>query len=558
MTRARSLDPPRWLPIVSVVLIAGVFLLLRVNPSRIPLDRDEGAFGLIGQAILDGKTPYLDIADHKPPVAFYLYAAALLAVPPTPLGVHTFLHATNALTLAALFFLARGLSGSAAAGLWCAFAYAVVSIDPALQGFTASTEMLMLLPVTLSAVAALLWARSRRAPLLLLSGLAAGLAVMTKQTALTSILFAPVLAFSQASPARAGLTAASSRKPPPGSSKPRARIAPWAALWVAGMVIPFLGFSLWFWYKGGFTDFAYWSFTHNLGYASEVNRGLWWHKMGIALGGLAKAQAPLMAACAVALIMGLRRRSRPLLLAGVFVLLCALGTLPGQAYRHYFAQLAPALALLGGLGCHELARAASGVAARRLAAASLAALILLVPVAVNRRYFAGGSPEELSRLMFAWNAFAESQTAAQYLRSHTRPEDQVLIAGSEPQILFYAERRSANPFIMIYPYTRGGRAREFQDRLMQQLRRDPPAYILLVKGSASLPSLLWDGKTDISFLAEIETLAQKSYSIEAIVLAGAPGGRLVTKAENLDLKVEELARSPLSIYFLRNAALRGA
>ena len=65
--------------------IAAVYIVIRINIVNIPLDRDEGMFGYMGQLILDGGLPYLDAFDHKPPVVFYLNALALLFVPSTPL-----------------------------------------------------------------------------------------------------------------------------------------------------------------------------------------------------------------------------------------------------------------------------------------------------------------------------------------------------------------------------------------------------------------------------------------------------------------------------------------
>ncbi|GJM05575.1 MAG: hypothetical protein DHS20C09_15710 [marine bacterium B5-7] len=35
-----------------------VYILLRIQPIGIPLDRDEDVFGLLGRTILEGKLPY--------------------------------------------------------------------------------------------------------------------------------------------------------------------------------------------------------------------------------------------------------------------------------------------------------------------------------------------------------------------------------------------------------------------------------------------------------------------------------------------------------------------
>ena len=76
-----------------------VYILLRINPIGIPLDRDEGVFGLIGRSILEGGVPYQEAIDHKPPMIFLIYAFALTIFPPTALGIHLFLHLYNFITL---------------------------------------------------------------------------------------------------------------------------------------------------------------------------------------------------------------------------------------------------------------------------------------------------------------------------------------------------------------------------------------------------------------------------------------------------------------------------
>jgi hypothetical protein len=68
---------------------------VRVQLLDVPLDRDEGGFGYIGQAIWRGELPYRDLLDHKPPGLFYLFALAVKVVPPTAAGLQAFLHVWN-------------------------------------------------------------------------------------------------------------------------------------------------------------------------------------------------------------------------------------------------------------------------------------------------------------------------------------------------------------------------------------------------------------------------------------------------------------------------------
>src|SRR5215207_3697260 len=42
-----------------------------------PLGRDQGEFATIGRGILDGRIPYVDLWNPKPPAVFYVYAGAM-------------------------------------------------------------------------------------------------------------------------------------------------------------------------------------------------------------------------------------------------------------------------------------------------------------------------------------------------------------------------------------------------------------------------------------------------------------------------------------------------
>jgi hypothetical protein len=66
-------------------------------------------------------------------------------------------------------------------------------------------------------------------------------------------------------------------------------------------------------------------------------------------------------------------------------------------------------------------------------------------------YYLHGSPEEKCRQLYGDNPFAESPVIGRFIAQNTRPEGSVFILGSEPQILYYAGRKSASRFIFVYP-----------------------------------------------------------------------------------------------------------
>ena len=112
--------------------VAALYLWVRLPLLGVPLDRDEGAFALIGRGLLQGELPYRDLFDHKPPGVFAIYAFAVGLFPDTATGIHLFLMLWNLATLLLVASLAASLYGRAA-GIAAAWVFALVSAAPRTQ-----------------------------------------------------------------------------------------------------------------------------------------------------------------------------------------------------------------------------------------------------------------------------------------------------------------------------------------------------------------------------------------------------------------------------------------
>lgn len=516
--RPSGAPPARRRAAVACVVIVALYVALRLPGIGVPLDRDEGVFGYMGQLILDGGLPYRDAVDHKPPVSFYINALALCFVPPTERGIHVFLLVYNFLTLVCIFFLGKVYFRSLSAGLWCAFAYGVFSASPAIQGFTASTEMWLLLPLALSLLLAVTGARNRNTLLLLLSGAAGAAACWTKPTAFTSVLFVFIYVAAEMLRSRRDT----------GVLPARVLLA-WVLGGLAFSALPALYFHL----RGIWSEFIYWSFLHNLSYAARsplreslaIVRAHGWE--------ILRGDFLILGAGVIAGVHGLaRRRSEGRFILG-FLLLSLLGAIPGFAYRHYFAQLAPAAAVAGGYGLASAVQAFRSARGRLAATIACGLLTVLVPVIVNRHYFLERDPDRISRYYFGFSPFPESKSLAEYVAQTTEADDRVLVIGSEPQILFYARRRSACSFPIIYPLMASyPRYREFQERVWEEVRRNRPKVVL---DMVNIPaSLLWDGKADLDIWNRLHGMLRDEYAVErAMLITGARGGWAAADDERL-------------------------
>jgi hypothetical protein len=145
---------------------------------------------------------------------------------------------------------------------------------------------------------------------------------------------------------------------------------------------------------------------------------------------------------------------------------------------HYFRLLFPALSVLAAF--RVTAFASTVREGRRVATAS--ALVLLactLPLIAERRPLFAMRPEEVSRYVSGANPFSESIEIARYIREHTDESDTVAILGSEPQILFYADRRAPTGHMYMYEMTEvHPNARELQEKSIAGVEKAGPKYIV--------------------------------------------------------------------------------
>ena len=120
---------------------------------------------------------------------------------------------------------------------------------------------------------------------------------------------------------------------------------------------------------------------------------------------------------------------------------------------HYFLYLFPATALLIGIGFNSICLLIKKLRIIKLNSFITTATILIVftyCLLDQRKFLFQTTPEDASRILYGGNPFPESLVIANYIKEHSSPEDKIAILGSEPQILFYADRISATKHIFTY------------------------------------------------------------------------------------------------------------
>jgi len=516
-----------------------LYIVLRINLIDIPLDRDEGIFGYAGQVILNNGLPYQEVFDHKPPLIFYINAFALLLVPPTSSGIHIFLHIYNFLTLIMLFFLAKIYFKSSSVGFWTALCYAVFSTSPAIQGFTASTEMYMLLPISASLLFAVMAIREQKNIYSSLSGAIGIMACWTKPTAFFPILFvalylATARTYSFARQRDNKIVSAS-------------RLL---SFWLAGAAGISVIIAAYFYYRGVIDEFVYWSFSHGTLYAGQADIMTNLAEVFRRVRDILRGDSLIVMTGFLSAVFAILRKDRRGYFLFGFIVLSFIGTLPGYASRHYFAQLAPSVALASGFGFSGVINAITSKG-RRLCVISITTLmIIIIPLIVHSGYYLEESPEKISRNVFGHNPFPESIVLGEYLAQHTQPEDTIFIFGSEAQILFYSQRKSATSYAMIYPLMSAyPRYMEFQERAWKEILANSPLYIIIVDLTTSLS---WDEKASLWIYDQVRQLVAVNYHLEGEMMIGGEKGRLLLFAAGINRDDFIHADAPKIFLYRRN------
>jgi hypothetical protein len=453
----------------TILIATGLLLLVaavRTPLLPIPLERDEGEYAYIAWRLGYNELPYRDWVDQKPPAVFYIYRLAL-SLPFEPIRAVHFAGLVFAATSAcALFFLGLRFMDRFWAWLGAAV-FALLGADPLVQGTAANTEIFMLCPLIFSQIAFFTAAAKdqRNVWLMLLAGALTGIAVMFKQVAIVNwfLLAAAYPIFAQ------------------GEKRWRSAISfiAWSAaglLMVVGLVL------LYFWRHGGLHEFVDNVFTHNLEYISGVGASARLEYCWGTLTILARTQSIVWVFAAIGLAGLLTSgRARWSFFLAAWLIASLIGvSASGYFFPHYFQQLLPPLALaaaagvewFGGLNFLKI----FPLWVRR---AALSLTLAVLPAVTLWPFLFVYTPAEAVRKIYPGNFFAEMPEFAQRIETVTPVETPVFIFGAEPELLFYAHRRSATRYIFLFPlYGPYGDIRERQMAAVREIEHAQPSTVV--------------------------------------------------------------------------------
>jgi 4-amino-4-deoxy-L-arabinose transferase-like glycosyltransferase len=457
-----------WIVITVVIIAAAV---IRSQLLSIPFERDEGEYAYTAQQMLKGVPPYVSAYSMKLPGIYVVYALIIAVFGQTHTAVHLGLLIFNAATIFIVFLLAKKLFGSIAA-VAAGGAYAVISMTTQVNGLWANAEHFVVLPALVGLLLICKTDGKIGYVRLLVGGLLLGLAFIIKQHGVFFALFAALyLLYS-------GLR-----------NKPIKwiKIIVTQIVFAAGAITPFVLVCFFFWRKGTFDKFWFWTFTYAREYATSLPLSAAWEIFNDQIRPIVKEAYFIWlfaAAGLLAVVVISRYRQWAVFTIGLLVF-SFLAVCPGFYFRgHYFIFLLPALAILAGAGL-----AAIDVLFQRIIPVILRIFITGVIGLVviggslyqQRAYLFDNPPDVVCRMVYGANPFPESLRIAEFIRNNTGPNDTVAVIGSEPQIYFYSDRRSATSYIYAYPLMEPHPyAQRMQQEMITQIEAAKPRIMVFV------------------------------------------------------------------------------
>lgn len=471
-------------------LLLGCFIAsLHWNTAALPLIRDEGEYAYAASLFRYGALPYTDSFLQKPPMIVYTYWLAQLVDDGTGRGARWLLVLFQTASALVLGAIARREIGPNA--VWPAsLLLGPLLLMPNLDQCAANVEQFMILPLL---VLGLLYSANRATTDLkpwFAAGFVTAVAFLYKYTCapiggfiLATWLFESFFVLKRVRQTFMSATAT-----------------------LAGFLLGSLLISCPFLIHDGGRDLYDCTVRFNRHYAAVHTfsaRGFfsqlgsigasWW--ILILLGGIFLYSQP---------------RARRWFYVGLIA--AAIVSTAGSWYGHYYLPLIPLIAF----------GAAGGMT---VIVPRIAALVGIRADMVNRLLVVAGmivalfpnwealrmSPGSIERARYAPYVFAESTIAAKKLAELTSPEDRVLVAGSEPEILYYAGRRSSTRFVIAYPMTLPTiMAESYQIQAVRELSENPPRAIVLVR---SPDSWLISRSTPDIYLRYFEELLRTNYTL---------------------------------------------
>lgn len=473
-----------------LIFLAAVLVLRLPNFAEPYWYGDEAIYLTIGTAMRHGLRLYVQTIDHKTPLIYFL------AMVPGQLWFRFLALAWSLASVSLFWALARRMQSLFGAVVSTTL-FVLITTLPALEGHIPNGELFVLGFVLfgtwlawhsslgsspLQPVALKRWSQ-RDSVLTLLAGAAYGLGILTKVPGvLDAGAFGVLLAF----------TAAAQTK----RVRWQSRLM-WffvrACTFTAGVALVILLSIVYFWSRGSLNGYLDYGLLYNFRYAQDWSVPFT-SPILLALISLPGKAAILVAVFAIALWRAWNKPARRLALWTGFWLVATLfaALLSNRPYPHYWLQLSAPLALaVGWLTQRSVQRFEKVLlVAIMMLALSTVFLFQVRPYAIVSYYrdyinVARGKLDVASyQAGFNW-LVPQNQILADRILATTHESDRMFVWGTNPMLYAQTKRSPATPFTVAF-HIHGLKRYE---ATMEDLRKNRPAVIVVMKGEPELPGL---------------------------------------------------------------------
>jgi hypothetical protein len=449
---------------ILLLCIIAFVIFVRTRLLTTPLERDEGEYAYMGQLLLQGIPPYQEACNMKLPGTSMMYAIIMFFLGQSISAIHIGLLLVNITSILLLFFLTQNWFDFNT-GIIAAASFAVFTISHVLLGFAAHATHFVVL-FTLAGLVILNGALEKKErSRFFISGFLLGCAFLMKQPGLYFILFgiSLVVLFRFT-----------------GILLPK-EFYRFGILLLAGVQLPIVLILIIIIWSGTFNNFWFWVIQ----YAFEYGNVFTIQEGSIPLSRMLEAFWRFFPSFCIIILIGFflfvtgKFGKQRTIIGLLFIVFSILALIPGWYFRnHYFILIAPVCSILVGSVYFFLQNTLSKKIKLKFFLPLLPFTLFAENIISREYYYLKASPDMIVETVYN-GIFPESIVIGEFLASHTMPTERIAILGSEPQIYFYARRRSVSQHIYMYglmepqPY-----AHKMQTELIADIERTKPKYIV--------------------------------------------------------------------------------
>ena len=480
--------------VLLLLLVIFLGIISRTGFFLDPIEEDSAVFISVGQGITQGALPYKYLWDNKPPVVYYLNAAAIYLFGNSTVSVKIFELVWQFLSSVAVLFVARKLF-SINTGIVLSILYTLVVSFKDLNVGGNFTETYLLGFELLALFFILKFFKFPSTRYVFISGLFMGLVFMTKQsgTALSFLTFVYLIL---------------------GARGKDRIILP--LLYCLAFAVPFVSFSLYFMARVTFPDFIDQVFVFNWFYLKDTFLSsaniIIFIKTFYQIGKYLIPVLFLAVLSGVFVIRNIKRvNSDYIFILILFVVELIFVFLTGGKYEHYFLQIVVSGVFLSGIAIEEFVVKARLIMPLRIAVTAAVLLLFIKPF-----YLQSLNIRDSLEKRYVKKQINGVEKVANYIKQKTPSDKTIFVWGYKPQIYFLSRRASATRYFYNLPMIYGKYFSQSKtDELISQLKTNKPYVIVDVNNDIRENSVIYKalnmtesydykGKIDDMFIYELK------------------------------------------------------